>query len=201
MAHRRKLGTSIEPIEILDSDDDPQTFGYSSVIDLTQDDLALSQTPEILQQLATQKKVSPASSALDPHSPSRRPLGLASRQCSFMEGQNTSPNVESEAKTSIPLISLPVQVLHTENEGLIGECQQLMSEGDADSELSDVMDRPRRRRLRRARERSSRILEAGHPVIPMSSSTLVKESSPKVADSLVQRTHYGKIRQWICVQG
>lgn len=201
MAHRRKLGTSIEPIEILDSDDDLRTFGYSSVIDLTQDDLVLSHAPEILQQLATQKKVSPASSAVDPHSPSRQPLVLASRQCSFVEGQNTPPKVENEAKTSTPLISPPGQVLHTDNEGLIGECKQLMSGGDADSGLSDAMDRLTRRRLRRVRERSSRTLETGHPVIPMSSSTLVKESSPEVADSLVQRTHHGKIRQWICVQG
>jgi hypothetical protein len=201
MPHRRKLGTSIEPIEILDSDDDSQTSGYSSVIDLTQDDPVRSQTPEILQQLATQKKVSQASPAVDPHSPSRQSLGLASLQCSLVEGQNTSPNVENETKTSTPLISPPGQVLHTDNEGLIGECQQLMSEVDADSELSDVMDRPTRRRLRRIRERSSRTLETGHPVIPISSSTLVKESSPEVADSLVQRTHHGKIRQWICVQG
>lgn len=194
MAHRHRLGTSSEPIEILDSDDETQTLRGSSFIDLTQDTLILHQASPILQQIATKYKDFPTSSAVDARSHSRQPSELASQQFSFAEGQNTTPAFKNEAKISAPHISSPSQVLHTDNGDLIGEPQQFISDDDADSELSDVMDRSTRRRLRRVQERSSLILEDTGPVIPKSS-TVVRDSSPELAVSEARRTHHSKFRQ------
>jgi hypothetical protein len=193
MAPRHKPGTSEEPIEILDSDDETQTLRDLSFIDLTQDDVILYQTSPILQQPATINKDFPTSSAINTSSHSRQPSELASRQFSFAEGQTTILTFENEAKTSAPPITPPSQVLLTGNEDLIGELQQLMSEGDADSELSDVMDRSTRRRLRRVQELSSRTLQETGPVIPKSSA-VARGSSPEVAVSETRRTNHGRFR-------
>ena len=203
MTYQRKLWTSTEPIEILDSDDDLQIFGYSSVIDLTQDDLILPQAPPILQQPATKNKDCSTSSAADPSSHSRQLLELASREFSFVEGQKRHPPVKNETKASTLLVSPPGQVLQTGDDGFIEGRQQLMPEDDADSELSDVMDGSTQCRPRRVRTRKSRILDETHFDIPTSSSTVVRVSFPELADLWAERNHHhhGKIIQGIWIRG
>lgn len=201
MAHRRKLGNFAEPIEILDSGDDSQTFGYSSLIDLTQGDQILPLTPPILQQPATKNKYSSTSSAVDTCSHTRQPLELPSRQFSFAEGQNTRPLVENETETWTSLVSLPGRVLQTDNDGFIGDRPQVMSEDDADGGLSDIMRRSAHRRFRRTHEPNSRTFDHSRRAIPTSSSTVVRGPSSQLTDSEAERNHHGKIRQGIWIQG
>jgi hypothetical protein len=88
-------------------------------------------------------------------------------------------------------------VLHTDDDDLRGEYQQLILEDDTDSEPSDVMDMSTRHRLRRVHERRSRTSDDTRFNIPTSSSTTLRKPSPELANARGQRTHGGKIRRWI----
>ena len=196
MAHQHKLGSSSEPIEILDTDDETQTLRGSSFIDLTQDDFILHQTPPVLQRPADKDKDVLASSAVNPRSYDRQPLELPSRQFSFTGSQNTNHTFKNRVKTSASLKSTPSQVLHSDNEDLIGERQKYMSEGDTDGEPSDVMDRSTRLYPMHVQERNPETQDDTGPMI-LTTSTVARELSLGLAAPQSRRTHHGKFRKWI----
>lgn len=191
MAYHHRLGTSNQPIEILDSDEESHTLGFSSFIDLTQDDLVLPQTPPILQQSAIQKK----DSLIDAQYHSHQPSELVSQQYLSVEGQIAPRTLKNEAKT---FSSPTVQRLHPARDDLIEQSRQLISEDDADSEPSDIMDRPIRHRLKRQRERIS---DKTRFSLPTSTDTTVRALSFGPANADAQEAHDGEIRRWIRVQG
>jgi len=195
MACRPKLGTSSQPIEILDSDEESHTLGFSPFINLTEDDLILPQNSPILQLPATRSK---NFSAVDPHFHSRQPPELVSQQYLSVKGQIAPPNFKNEAKASAPSGSPTLQSLYPPRDVLIRQPQQLISENDAYSEHSDIMDRSIRRHLRRKRERTS---DETSSSLPTNRNTTLRLPSFELANAQALRSHDGEIRGCIQVQG
>jgi hypothetical protein len=195
MAYRPQLGTSSQPIEILDSDEESHTLGFSSFIDLTEDDLILPRNSPILQLPATRSK---NFSAVDPHFHSRQPLELVSLQYLSVRGQIAPPNFENEAKISVPSSSPTFQSLYPPRDVSIGQPQQFISENDAASEHSDIMDRSIQRHLRRKRERTS---DETSSSLPINRNITLRLPSFERANAQAQGSHDGEIRGCIQVQG
>jgi hypothetical protein len=195
MAYRPKLGTSNQPIEILDSDEESHKLGFSSFIDLTEDDVILHQNSPILQPPATRSK---NFSAVDPHFHSRQPPKPLSQQYLSVKGQISPPNFKNEAKTSAPSGSPTLQSLYPPRDVLIGQPQHLISENDACSEHSDIMDRSARHHLRRKRERTS---DETSSSLPTNRNTTIILPPFELANAQAQGSHGGEIEGCIQVQG
>jgi hypothetical protein len=195
MACCPKLGTFNKPIEIMDSDEESHTLGHSSFIDLTEDDLILPQNSPILQlPVIRSKDFSP----VDSHFHSRQPPELVLQPYLSVKGQIAPPNFKNEVKTSAPSGSLTFKSLYPPKDVLIGQPQQLISENSADSEHSDIMDKPTRRHLRRERERTS---DETYSSLPTNRNTTFKPPSIEPANAQAQRAHDGEIRGCIQLQG
>ncbi len=196
MAHQHKLGTSKHPIEILDSDDESDALGPSSFIDLTQD-VFVPHTRSMLQQPTIESKDTSASSATDLHPQRLQPLRLASQQFSFAEGQNkvTPSTAKNEARPFNIPNHQPLQALHTDRDGLVEKHHESISQSDADSELSDIMERSCRRRPRRAHQRSSGNADDTRFNIPTSRSSILTKLSSELGKAEPQRAHDGNSRQ------
>jgi hypothetical protein len=195
MACRPQLGTSNQPIEILDSDEESHTLGFSSFIDLTEDDLILPQNSPILQLPAIRSKTF---SAVDPHFHNRQPPELVSQQYLSVKGQIVPPNFKNEVKTSASSGSPTLQSLYPPRDVLIGQPQRLISENDAYSEHSDIMDRSIRRHLRRKRERT---WDETSSSIPTNRNTTLRLPSFELTNAQAQGSHDGEITRCIQVQG